>query len=221
MYRALRDAGYIDRRAVRQAYDDTAKMFLPDRYVQGHLPASAARPTSTATPARSAAPPTTPADLIDPLSTVSGHRRRCGANRSIYFFKLERVRTAPARLGRRAASVQASVARKLGEWFDAGSARTGTSRAMRPISASRSRTRRENTSTSGSMHRSAISAASTQLVRAHARLSSTISSKSDSRAELHHFIGKDIIYFHTLFWPAVLRRRGSAPAHRACTRTVS
>ena len=36
----------------------------------------------------------------------------------------------------------------------------------------------------------------------------------DSSAELHHFIGKDILYFHTLFWPAVLQASEHAPAHR-------
>ena len=39
--------------------------------------------------------------------------------------------------------------------------------------------------------------------------------------ELHHFIGKDILYFHTLFWPAVLEGAGFSAARRRCTPTAS
>ena len=43
MYLRMREAGYIDKRSVRQAYDETAKMFLPDRYVKGICPVCGTR----------------------------------------------------------------------------------------------------------------------------------------------------------------------------------
>ncbi len=57
MYEALKQRGSIARRVVRQAYDEQAGMFLPDRFVRGTCPRFAARPTSTATAARTAGPP--------------------------------------------------------------------------------------------------------------------------------------------------------------------
>ena len=103
--------------------------------------------------------------------------------------------------------------------------RTGTSRAMRPTSASRSRTRPASTSTCGSMRRSATSprsratsTAARRAPRGEPRSFEEFLRRPDT--EQIHFIGKDIIYFHTLFWPAMLqvRRRavqGAGPRLRA------
>jgi methionyl-tRNA synthetase len=57
LYLAVRDGGYIVTRTIRQAYDETAAMFLPDRYVKGTCPNCGA-PNNTGTPARFAARPT-------------------------------------------------------------------------------------------------------------------------------------------------------------------
>ncbi len=56
MYLTVREGGYIDRRSVRQAYDQAANMFLPDRYVKGFA-RFAALPINTAITAKTAGPP--------------------------------------------------------------------------------------------------------------------------------------------------------------------
>ncbi len=84
---------------------------------------------------------------------------------------------------------------------------TGTSRATRPTSASASRTsRKRSTSTSGSTPRSATSPRSrTTAAKKGIDFEAFL---QDPRMEQIHFIGKDIIYFHTLFWPAMLKFAG-------------
>jgi cysteinyl-tRNA synthetase len=90
--------------------------------------------------------------------------------------------------------------------------RTGTSRATRPTSASASPAPTTSTSTSGWMHRSATWRASATWLTARparpAGCASMTTGSPDSTAELYHFIGKDILYFHTLFWPALLEGAG-------------
>ena len=90
---------------------------------------------------------------------------------------------------------------------------TGTSRAMRPTSASRSRMRRASTSTCGWMRRSATSPRCKSYfdsgkARAQRRARSFEEFLAAPDTEQIHFIGKDIIYFHTLFWPAMLKFAG-------------
>lgn len=70
LYEKLRDAGYIVRRAVRQAFDEQAGMFLPDRYVRGTCPRCKA-PDQYGDSCEVCGSTYTPADLIDPVSTVS------------------------------------------------------------------------------------------------------------------------------------------------------
>ncbi len=86
-------------------------------------------------------------------------------------------------------------------------ATTGTSRATHPTSASRSRMPRASTSTSGWMRRSATWPASATSATGPG-IDFDAFWNADSTTELYHFIGKDIIYFHALFWPAMLHGAG-------------
>ncbi|MBF8292716.1 MAG: methionyl-tRNA synthetase, partial [Steroidobacteraceae bacterium] len=71
VYRALAAAGHITRRIVRQAYDEKAAMFLPDRYVKGVCP-RCQTPDQYGDSCESCGATYTPSDLIDPVSVVSG-----------------------------------------------------------------------------------------------------------------------------------------------------
>ena len=71
MYIRLRDAGHILRRPVRQAYDETAGMFLPDRYVKGGCP-RCGTPDQYGDSCENCGATYSPADLVNPLSTVTG-----------------------------------------------------------------------------------------------------------------------------------------------------
>ena len=97
MYLMHRKAGYIDRRSVRQAYDETAKMFLPDRYVKGICPVCA-KPDQYGDSCENCGSTYTPADLKNP--DFGGQRNRAGMARiRAFFLPLERLRDLFERLG--------------------------------------------------------------------------------------------------------------------------
>jgi methionyl-tRNA synthetase len=200
MYLMHRDAGYIDKRSVRQAYDETAKMFLPDRYVKGICPVCAT-PDQYGDSCENCGSTYTPADLKHPISVVSG-TTPVWRESEHYFFRLSAFEK-PLSAWVGSGAVQESVARKLDEWFSQGLRDWDISRDApyfgfeipdaplkyfyvwfdAPIG---------------------YLASFTQLC-ARTALKFDDFLKVDSTAELHHFIGKDILYFHTLFWPAVLQ----------------
>jgi methionyl-tRNA synthetase len=203
MYLAHREAGYIDRRSVNQAYDEKAAMFLPDRYVKGVCPVCST-PDQYGDSCEHCGSTYTPADLKNPISVVSG-TTPVWRQSEHYFFKLSAFET-PLRQWVGSTAVQESVARKLDEWFSQGLKDWDISRDApyfgfeipdapakyfyvwfdAPIG---------------------YLASFTQLC-ARTGLEFGDFLKPDSTAELHHFIGKDILYFHALFWPAVLQAAG-------------
>ena len=181
-------------------------MFLPDRYVKGTCPR-----LRRAGPVRRFL-----RGLRRHLHAGRAHRpglggqrhaRRSRASRSTFSSGCapsSRCCASWVRSGAR----EESVASKLEEWFVAGPAATGTSRATRRISASRF------PDAPGKYFYvwfdapiGYIGAASRSCARARGRDFDDFFD-ADSRTELHHFIGKDILYFHTLFWPAVLQGAG-------------
>ena len=186
-------------------------MFLPDRYVKGTCP-RCGTPDQYGDSCENCGATYTPADLIDPLSVDLAARRRCGASPST-LLQARRLRGDPARVDARGGALQAAVREQARRVVRGGPAATGTSRATRPTSASRSPTRRASTSTSGSTRRSATWPACQRLCAEHG-LDFDAYWTPDSDAELHHFIGKDIVYFHTLFWPAMLHGAGFASRPR-------
>jgi methionyl-tRNA synthetase len=200
MYLRQREGGYIDKRSVRQAYDDTAQMFLPDRYVRGTCPVCAT-PDQYGDSCENCGSTYTPADLKDAISVVSG-TTPVWRESEHYFFKLSAFEK-PLRAWIQSGAVQASAARKLDEWFSQGLRDWDISRDApyfgfeipdaplkyfyvwfdAPIG---------------------YLASFTQLcTRTDLKFDDFF--HIDSTAELHHFIGKDILYFHALFWPAVLQ----------------
>ncbi len=155
--------------------------------------------------ARTAARPTRP-----PISSIRIRRsrtpRRCGASPST---TSSSSAISPRCCANGSKAAARARPRYAPSWPNGSrrACRTGTSRATRPTSASRSPTRRENTFTCGSMRPSAISAASRHCATKRG-LNYDEYFKADSTTELYHFIGKDISYFHNLFWPAVLHGSG-------------
>ena len=213
LYGRLRDADAIDRRTVSQAYDETAKMFLPDRYIKGNCPVCGTA-DQYGDSCENCGSTYTPADLKNPSSVVSG-TAPVWRESEHYFFKLSGY---GASLAAWVASgtVQESVARKLDEWFTQGLRDWDISRDAPYFGF-------EIPDAPGKYFYVWFDApigylaSFTQLCgRLGLRFDDWFA--ADSTAELHHFIGKDILYFHTLFWPAVLegtglRRPTSVHAH--------
>jgi methionyl-tRNA synthetase len=213
MYLKLRAAGYIATRPVRQAYDDTAKMFLPDRYVRGTCPVCAT-PDQNGDSCEHCGSTYTPADLKDPISVVSG-TAPIWRESEHYFFRLSAFEERLARWIK-SGSIQESVARKLEEWFAQGLKDWDISRDAPYFGF-------EIPDAPGKYFYVWFDAPIGYLgsfvqLCARSGLKFDDFFAPDSTAELHHFIGKDILYFHTLFWPAVLegsdlRRPTSVHAH--------
>src|ERR1019366_5384023 len=117
MYRSLRDGNTIDRRTVRQAYDDTANMFLPDRYVKGICP-NCGTADQYGDSCENCGATYSPADLKNPVSVVS-NTPPVWRDSEHYFFRLSAFESRLATWVKSGA-VQDSVARKLDEWFSQG-----------------------------------------------------------------------------------------------------
>jgi methionyl-tRNA synthetase len=200
MYLLHRKAGYIDRRNVRQAYDETAAMFLPDRYVKGTCPVCAT-PDQYGDACENCSSIYTPADLKNPISVVSG-TTPVWRESEHYFFKLSAFEK-PLSAWVGSGAVQESVARKLDEWFSQGLRDWDISREAPYFGF-------EIPDAPGKYFYVWFDApigylASFTQLCARTGLKFDDFLNADATAELHHFIGKDILYFHTLFWPAVLQ----------------
>jgi methionyl-tRNA synthetase len=203
LYGLLRDAGCITRREVRQAYDEQAGMFLPDRYVRGTCPRCRS-PDQYGDSCEVCGSTYTPAELIDPISTVS-NSRPVWRDSDHLFFRLglfeSMLREYVA--GR---SLQDAVRAKLGEWFADGLQDWDISRDAPYFGI-------EIPDAPGKFFYVWFDApigyiASFEAWRARHGGNFDEYWKSETATELYHFIGKDISYFHTLFWPAVLRGAG-------------
>jgi len=205
IYSKLDDQNLIERRTIQQAYDAEAKMFLPDRFVRGTCPYCQADDQygdSCENCGRTYAP----GELIDPRSVVSGstpiHKES-----EHYFFRLgafEESLTAWTSAGH----VDAGVARKLQEWFDAGLQDWDISRDA-PYFGFRIPGTDDKYFYVWLDAPVGYMASLVDLARQRGN-AFTLDDYfgADSKAELYHFIGKDIAYFHTLFWPAVLEGAG-------------
>ncbi|MDE2350158.1 MAG: methionine--tRNA ligase [Gammaproteobacteria bacterium] len=203
MYLALREAGHIERRVIRQAYDASANMFLPDRYVKGTCPNCGAA-DQYGDSCEVCGATYTPADLKNPVSVVSG-TTPVERESEHYFFRLsafeERLKTWV-----HSGAVQQSVAHKLEEWFSQGLQDWDISRDAPYFGF-------EIPDAPGKYFYVWFDAPIGYLgsftefcARSGIRFDDFFA--PGSAAELHHFIGKDILYFHALFWPAVLEGAG-------------
>jgi methionyl-tRNA synthetase len=203
MYLELRERGFIDRKSVRQAYDESAQMFLPDRYIRGVCPVCGTA-DQYGDSCENCGSTYTPADLKHPVSVVSG-TPPVWRESEHYFFRLSAFEERLAGFVKSGA-VQESVARKLEEWFSQGLKDWDISRDAPYFGF-------EIPDAPGKYFYVWFDApigylgTFTQLCeRTGLRFGDFLA--PDSAAELHHFIGKDILYFHALFWPAVLEAAG-------------
>ena len=199
IYTRLNEKGYIKRRTIKQFYDPVKEMFLPDRFIRGECPFCRAQEQygdSCEACNRTYAP----TDLVNPVSSVSG-ATPIEKESEHYFFNLpefESVLQDWIRAGR----LQPEVANKLDEWFEAGLKEWDISRDAPYFGF-------EIPGAPGKYFYVWVDApmgyfASLKNLLDREGLDVAAFIAADSTAEMYHFIGKDIMYFHTLFWPAVL-----------------
>ncbi|MBN8279848.1 MAG: methionine--tRNA ligase, partial [Gammaproteobacteria bacterium] len=205
-YARLDAAGLISQRVIKQAYDEQAGMFLPDRFIRGDCPVCNA-PDQYGDSCENCGATYSPAELKNPRSVVSGSRpvERDSVH---YFFRLGAFEGS-LKAWHAGGHVPEAVARKLGEWFSAGLRDWDISRDA-PYFGFRIPGSDDKyfyvwlDAPVGYMasHRNWLA----RTGRPAGEFDATWA--EGSAVELHHFIGKDILYFHTLFWPALLEGAG-------------
>jgi len=210
IYTRLREAGHVTTRTVRQAFDPRERMFLPDRYVKGTCPRCGAA-EQYGDNCEACGSTYTPAELIEPRSVVSGEAPEWRESEH-HFFRLADFEAMLRRWVRETAAdgrprVQPGIANKLDEWFAAGLCDWDISRDAPYFGF-------EIPGAPGKYFYVWLDApigymaSFANLCRRTPGLDFDAFFAPGSEAELHHFIGKDIAYFHTLFWPAMLAGAG-------------
>ena len=203
IYRALLAGGHIARRSVRQAYDEQAGMFLPDRYVRGGCPRCGA-PDQYGDSCESCGATYAPADLVNPVSVISG-TPPVERESDHVFFRLGDFELM-LREWTRSGALRQAAANKLDEWFAAGLRDWDISRDAPYFGF-------EIPDAPGKYFYVWLDAPIGYMA-SFANLCARTGIDFDdwwgpaSSTELHHFIGKDILYFHALFWPATLHGAG-------------
>jgi len=204
LYGKLKTAGHITTRSVRQAYDEKAGMFLPDRYVKGECPVCHTA-EQYGDSCENCGSTYTPDKLIDPVSTISG-TPPVWRESEHYFFKLGDFTAVLREWLESGGARQPEVRAKLAEWFEAGLQDWDISRDAPYFGF-------EIPGAPGKYFYVWFDAPIGYLGSFKALcnlrgLNYDEYLKAGSKAELYHFIGKDISYFHNLFWPAVLHGSG-------------
>ncbi|WP_196137940.1 methionine--tRNA ligase [Aliikangiella sp. G2MR2-5] len=204
IYTRLRDAGHIARRTISQLYDPEKEMFLPDRFVKGECPKCGAE-DQYGDNCDNCSATYSPTELKNPKSAVSG-ATPVEKESEHYFFKLTDFESM-LKTWTRQGHVQEQIANKLDEWFDAGLQEWDISRDAPYFGFEIPNAPNKYfyvwvDAPMGYM------ASFKNLCDKTGGLNFDDFWSQDSDAEIHHFIGKDIVYFHTLFWPAMLEGSG-------------
>ena len=211
IYRRLRAAGLIATRTIEQFYDPVKGMFLPDRYIRGECPKCGAR-DQYGDSCEVCGAVYSPTELRNPTSTLTGATPVLRESEH-YFFRLSDPRCVEflrewALDGR----LQPEVANKAREWLE-GTPDAASTMADWDISRDEPYFGIPIPDAPGKYFYVWLDAPIGYLasLKAHcARRGLDFESfiKPDADVEQVHFIGKDIIYFHTLFWPATLKFAG-------------
>lgn len=209
IYRKLKSAGLIEVRAIEQYYDPVKNMFLPDRFIKGECPKCGAK-DQYGDSCEACGAAYAPTDLINPYSAVSGAKPVLKSS-DHYFFKLSDPRCQTfLREWTRKGSLQTEAANKLAEWLGAEGENKLTDW---DISRDAPYFGFEIPDAPGKYFYVWLDApigymGSFKNLCTKKGLDFDAYWKPDSKAELYHFIGKDILYFHALFWPAELKFAG-------------
>ncbi len=203
IYNRLNEGGHIAVRTIKQAFDPVKQLFLPDRFIRGECPrcGSADQYGDNCEVCGATYSPT---DLKNPVSALSG-AAPVERESEHFFFKLadfEPMLRSWTDSGR----LQPEVQNKLREWFEAGLQDWDISRDAPYFGF-------EIPGHPGKYFYVWLDApigymASFENLCARTGLIFSDFWSADSTAELYHFIGKDILYFHALFWPAMLAGAG-------------
>ena len=200
IYERNRDKGHINNRVITQAYDPVENMFLPDRFIKGECPKCGAD-DQYGDNCEACGASYSPSELKNPVSAVSG-ATPVDKESEHYFFKRADFEEM-LKKWTKGGHLQPEVANKLDEWFQAGLQEWDISRDAPYFGF-------EIPDHPGKFFYVWLDAPIGYMASFKNLCDKTEGLVFDefwskeSDAELYHFIGKDIIYFHALFWPAML-----------------
>jgi len=211
IYIRLKNAGFIERRTIEQFYDPVKEMFLPDRFIKGECPRCHAL-DQYGDACEVCGATYTPTEVINPVSAVTG-ATPVKKESEHHFFKLGKCEAFlkdwiqgqnDHQDGH--SPLQPEALNKIGEWFEAGLKDWDISRDAPYFGF-------EIPDAPGKYLYVWLDApigymASFKNFCAHQGVDFDLYWDKESQTELYHFIGKDILYFHALFWPATLHFAG-------------
>ncbi len=203
IYKKLKANGKIATKTIEQFYDPVKNMFLPDRFIKGECPKCHAK-DQYGDSCEVCGATYNPTELINAYSAVSG-AAPIRKETEHYFFKLSECEDF-LKTWTRSGTLQGEAANKMGEWFEHGLNDWDISRDAPYFGF-------EIPDAPGKYFYVWLDApigymASFKKLCELQGLDFDEYWKQDSTTELYHFIGKDILYFHALFWPATLEYSG-------------
>lgn len=203
IYNKLAANGDIEKRMISQAYDSAKNMFLPDRYVKGTCP-KCKTADQYGDNCENCGATYAPTDLISPISVLSGSTP-IQKQSEHHFFKLDKYQQM-LQTWLEQSNIQPEVKHKLAEWFNENLRQWDISRDEPYFGF-------EIPNHPGKYLYVWLDApigymASFKNYCDNNSLDFKEFWQQDSKTELYHFIGKDIIYFHAIFWPAILHGSG-------------
>ena len=199
IYNRLNDSGYIKKRVISQSFDPEKEMFLPDRYIKGECPKCGADDQYGDNCEVCGATYST-TEIKNARSVISG-ASPIEKDSEHYFFDLPQFEK-ELKNWTKAGHLQEQVSNKLAEWFEQGLQQWDISRDSPYFGFKIPGTEDKYfyvwlDAPIGYM-------ASFKKLCDNSELNFDDFFNKDSDTELYHFIGKDIVYFHALFWPATL-----------------
>ena len=211
IYSRLRDNGHIATREITQAYDPEKHLFLADRYIKGTCP-KCKTDDQYGDNCEACGATYAPTDLINPVSVISGATPVEKAS-THFFFKLPEFSDF-LKAWTRAGHVQEEVANKLGEWLEGGLHEWDISRDAPYFGF-------EIPDAPGKYFYVWLDApigymASFRNLCEREGIDFDSFWGEQAGSELYHFIGKDIVNFHALFWPAMLSSAGFRTPTAVC-----
>ncbi len=205
IYGRLKEGNFIKGRTITQLFDPEKSMFLPDRFVKGTCP-KCKSPEQYGDNCDACGATYSPTELIDPKSAVSG-ATPVMKDSEHFFFDLPQFETWLAGWVRGSGAIQEEMANKMQEWFESGLQQWDITRDAPYFGF-------EIPGAPGKYFYVWLDApigymaSFKNLCNKRGDIDFDSYWKKDSTAELYHFIGKDIAYFHCLFWPAMLEGAG-------------
>ncbi len=211
IYLNNKEAGNISTKTIMQAYDPEEKMFLPDRYIKGECPKCKAQ-DQYGDGCEECGHNYTTTDLVNPYSVISG-AKPVDKESEHHFFMLQNF-SEMLKEWTTAGHIHSSVSNKLNEWFEDGLRAWDITRDAPYFGFN-------IPGTDDKFFYVWLDApigymASFKNYCDKNDIDFNEYWKKDSTAELYHFIGKDIIYFHALFWPAMLSGAGYRTPTEIC-----